>query len=94
MELTTIQISSANMREVITTLINDYIRIEKMETGLTYQQRSYFKRGQINIVTKLMGEEWDFQETGQCYFDFLKYLVDKYELSVWRINDLWAPKKK
>ena len=92
--MSTIQISSSNIREVITTLINDYIRIEKNETGLAYQQQSYFKMGQINILTKLMGEEWDFKGTGQCYYDFLNYLVEKYELSVWRINDLFEPKKK
>ncbi|MFY0521099.1 hypothetical protein ACOMCU_25225 [Lysinibacillus sp. UGB7] len=95
MEVPTIQISSANMREVITTLINGYIRIEKTETGLAYQQKSNFKMGQINIVANLMGEEWTFHETGQCYYNFLKYLVEKYELSgVWRINDLWELKKK
>ena len=94
LEVSTIQISTSNIREVITTLINDYIRIEKNETGLAYQQQSYFKMGQINIITKLMGEEWDFKGTGQCYYDFLKYLVEKYELSVWKINDLWELKKK
>lgn len=80
--------------DVITTLINEYIRIEKNETGLAYQQQSYFKMGQINIITKLMGEEWDFNGTGQCYYDFLKYLVEKYELSVLKINDLFELKKK
>lgn len=94
MEVSTIQISSSNIRDVITTLINEYIRIEKNETGLAYQQQSYFKMGQINIITKLMGEEWDFNGTGQCYFDFLKYLVEKYELSVLKINDLFELKKK
>ncbi|QPA61318.1 hypothetical protein [Lysinibacillus sphaericus] len=94
MEVTTIQISTSNIREVITTLINDYIRIEKNETGLAYQQQSNFKMGQINIITKLMDEEWDFKRTGQCYYDFLKYLVEKYELSVWRINDLFEQKEK
>lgn len=94
LEVTTIQISTSNIREVITTLINDYIRIEKNETGLAYQQQSNFKMGQINIITKLMDEEWDFKGTGQCYYDFLKYLVEKYKLSVWRINDLFEQKEK
>lgn len=89
MEVSTTQISSANLREVITALINDYIQIERMETGLVYQQKSNFKMGQINIVTKLMAEKWDFHETGQSYYDFLKYIVEKYELSgVCTVNDL------
>ncbi|WP_243292827.1 hypothetical protein [Bacillus sp. FJAT-47783] len=91
----TIQIPSTELKGIITTLINDYIRIERTETGLNYQQKSNFKRGQISIVATLMGEKWDFYETGQCYYDFLKYLVEKYELSgVSRINDLWESKKK
>jgi len=90
----TIEISSSSIRESITTLINDYIRIEKTETGLSYQQKSNYKMGQINIVIQLMGEKWDFHETGQSYYEFLKYLVEKYELSVWRINDLGELKKK
>lgn len=94
MEIPTINIPSANLKELITTLINDYIRIEKNESGLTYQQKNNFKIGQINIVTAIIGEKWDFHESGQCYYDFLKYLVEKYELSVWRINDLWELKKK
>jgi len=90
----TIEISSSNIRETITTLINDYIRIEKTETGLAYQQRSNFKMGQISIVIQLMGEKWDFHETGQSYYEFLKYLVEKYDRSVWRINDLGELKKE
>lgn len=88
-ELPTIQINSTDMKEIITTLINDYIRIEKHETGLDYQQKNNFKMGQINIVASLIGEKWDFHKTGQCYYNFLKYLVEKYKLSgVSKINDL------
>ncbi len=73
-ELPTIQINSTELKEIITTLISDYIRIEKTGTGLNYQQKINFKMGQINIIASLIGEKWDFHGTGQCYHDFLKYL--------------------
>lgn len=94
MEIPTIKISSTNLREVITTLINEYIRIEKNSTGIAYQQQINYIMGQINIIIKLMDEKWDFHESGQSYYDFLKYLVEKYNLSVWKIDDLWEQKKK
>lgn len=84
-----VQIAENDLKEVITAFINDYIRIEKNETSISYQQKQNFKRGQIDVVTSLMGEKWDFHETGQTYHEFLKYLVEKYELNgVWRIDDL------
>src|SRR5699024_3199129 len=79
-KLPTIQMNSTDLKEVITSLINDYIRIEKTETGLGYQQKQHFKMGQINIIASLIGEKWDWLETGQCYHDFLKYLISKYQL--------------
>ncbi|MCY9311678.1 hypothetical protein MOF23_22360 [Bacillus inaquosorum] len=91
----TVQIPSDDLKKFMTTLINDYIRIEITETGLNYQQKNNFKMGQISIIAMLIGETWDFHRTGQSYYDFLKYLVEKYELSgVLRINDLWEPRKK
>lgn len=88
-KIPTIQINSTELKEIITTLISDYIRIEKTETGLNYQQKINFKMGQINIIASLIGEKWDFHGTGQCYHDFLKYLFWKYKLSgVSEINDL------
>lgn len=94
MELPTLNISAEELRKVLTDVINEFIRIEKTETGLAYQQKSYFIRGQLSVTTALIQEQWDFSETGQSYYDFLKYLVEKYNLSgVWSINDLWELKK-
>lgn len=87
--LPSVQILSSDMEEVLTYLINYYIQVEKTETGQRYQKKNSFTMGQINIITSLIGEKWDYHETGQCYYDFLKYLVEKYKLSgVSRINDL------
>lgn len=91
----TLQIPSEDLKEFLTTLINDYIQVERTETGLNYQQKNNFKMGQISIVAMLIGETWNFHKTGQSYYDFLKYLVEKYELTgVLNINDLWEPKDK
>ncbi|MED2127950.1 hypothetical protein P4V88_23355 [Bacillus thuringiensis] len=56
---------------------------------LPIDNKSSFVRGQINVITTLLDETWDYKESGQSYFDFLKYLVNKYQLEgVWRIKDL------
>lgn len=90
----TIQIPSDDLKEFMSTLINDYVQIERTEAELNYQQRTNFKMGQISIVAMLIGETWDFHRTGQSYYDYLKDLVKKYELSsVSSINDLWEPRK-
>ncbi|MBR7817999.1 MULTISPECIES: hypothetical protein [Bacillus] len=89
MEIPIIKLSPDASRKFLTDAINEFIRIEKSVTGLDYQQKSSFIRGQISFITTLMGEEWSFKESGQSYFEFLKYLVNKYRLEgVWRINDL------
>ncbi|GED04214.1 hypothetical protein [Bacillus atrophaeus] len=89
MEIPTIKISPDASRKLLTDAINEFIRIEKSVTGLAYQQKSNFIRGQISLITAFIGEEWSFKETGQSYFEFLKYLVNKYRLDgVWKINDL------
>lgn len=56
----TIQIPSNDLKEFLTTLINDYIQIERTETGINYQRKNIFKIGQISIVAMLIGETWDF----------------------------------
>ncbi|MFS0815506.1 hypothetical protein ABC382_00860 [Lysinibacillus sp. 1P01SD] len=77
------------IEEALTSCINDFIRVEKTITGFEYQQESYYIRGQISILISILGEKWSFHETGQCYYAFLKYLVDKYKLEdVKEINDL------
>lgn len=87
--LPTIQINSTDLKGIITSLINEYIQNEKTEKGLDYQQKQHFKMGQISIITSLLGEKWDFHGTGQCYHNFLKHLVWKYQLNgVSKINDL------
>ncbi|AYK68261.1 hypothetical protein ABS751_10525 [Bacillus subtilis] len=89
MELPPVNISQVALRKILTDVINEFIRIEKSETGLAYQQKSFYIRGKISLITTLIDEKWSYKETGQSYFEFLKNLVDKYELDgVWRINDL------
>ncbi|MGE7828860.1 hypothetical protein [Paenibacillus sp. NPDC093718] len=81
-------ISTEAIREGLTTLINEYIRIEKSLTGLKYQQESNFVRGQIAAITSLINDTWE-RNLHQSYFVYLKYLVEKYSLQgVWRINEL------
>ncbi|MGG3102118.1 hypothetical protein ABEP12_02325 [Bacillus velezensis] len=89
MEFPPVNISQNALRKMLTDVINEFIRIEKSETGLAYQQKSFYIRGEISLITTLIDEKWNYKETGQSYFEFLKNLVDKYELNgVWRINDL------
>ncbi|MCY7883091.1 hypothetical protein MOD62_16020 [Bacillus spizizenii] len=89
MELPPVNISQVALRKMLTDVINEFIRIEKSVTGMTYQQKSYYIRGKLSLITALIEEEWNHKETGQSYFEFLKYLVDKYDLDgVWKINDL------
>ncbi len=48
-----------------------------------------FTSGETFLIATLIDEKWTYNENGQSYFEFLKYLVDKYNLDgVWRINDL------
>ena len=88
MDFPTITLSSKSIRQALTNLINEYIRIEKTETGLSYQKKTNFVRGQIALITSLIKEDWKYSETETSYYNFLKYIVEKYQLSVWKINDL------
>ncbi|MED3102053.1 hypothetical protein BTT_63940 (plasmid) [Bacillus thuringiensis serovar morrisoni str. 4AA1] len=89
MEIPEVTLSSKAIREMLTDRINEFIRIEKSENDGKYHVKSSFVRGQINVITTLLDETWDFKESGQSYFDFLKYLVSKYQLEgVWRIKEL------
>ncbi|HDR7001827.1 TPA: hypothetical protein QCW13_005066 [Bacillus cereus] len=89
MKIPEVILSSKAIREMLTERINEFIRIEKSENDGKYHVKSSFVRGQINVITTLLDETWDFKESGQSYFDFLKYLVNKYQLKgVWRIKDL------
>ncbi|AEA19294.1 MULTISPECIES: hypothetical protein [Bacillus cereus group] len=89
MEIPEVILSSKAIREMLTERINEFIRIEKSENDGKYHVKSSFVRGQINVITTLLDETWDYKESGQSYFDFLKYLVNKYQLEgVWRIKEL------
>lgn len=84
-----VRISSDAIRITLTELINEYIRIEKTESGVKYQNRSNYVRGQIDIITSLINEKWDYKVTKQSYYNYLVEIVKKYDLQgVWRINDL------
>lgn len=89
MEIPRVTLSSEVIRNALTELINEFIKIEKTETGLVYQQKSNFTRGKISVITSFINEEWNHKESGQSYYAFLRYIVVKYELSgVWKINEL------
>lgn len=89
MEFPSVNISQASLRKMLTDIINEFIRVEKSEKGLSYQQKSFYIRGKLFLIATLIDEKWTYNENGQSYFEFLKYLVDKYNLDgVWRINDL------
>lgn len=76
-------------RELLTQQINEFIRFEKNETGSECHRKSYFVRGQIKMITCLIGDERRYKETGRSDYEFLTYLVNKYELlEVYRINEL------
>ncbi|MEQ6001493.1 hypothetical protein U2I83_18630 [Bacillus amyloliquefaciens] len=89
MEFPSVNISQVALRKMLTDIINEFIRVEKSETGLSYQQKSFYIRGKLFLIAALIDEKWTYNENGQSYFEFLKYLVEKYNLDgVWRINDL------
>ncbi|MGR6017763.1 hypothetical protein ACT7CM_27315 [Bacillus paranthracis] len=89
MEIPRVILSSKAIREMLTERINEFIRIEKSKNDGRYHEKSSFVRGQINVITTFIDETWDYKESGQSYFEFLKYLVNKYQLEgVWRIKDL------
>lgn len=89
-----IRISSDAMRKMLTETINSFIRIEKSEVGLSYQQSSSYVRGQISMITALLHDTWD-RNRHSYYYLYLKYIVDKYALEgVWRINDLFDAKER
>ncbi|GAA0854023.1 hypothetical protein ABER99_20355 [Paenibacillus glucanolyticus] len=88
MDFPVITISAHATRNTLTELINEFIRIEKSTTGLEYQQRSNFVRGQIAVITSLINDIWD-RKHQQSYYAYLNYLVQKYSLQgVWRIVEL------
>lgn len=90
MEIPTVTLSSEAIRNALSELINEFIRIEKSATGVVeYQQRSNFIRGQISLITSFMVKNGTIQNQVKAILTFLKYIVNKYELSgVWRINEL------
>ncbi|MCP1181244.1 hypothetical protein NKS28_27930 [Bacillus sp. 1663tsa1] len=89
MEIPRVILSSKAIREMLTERINEFIRIEKSKNDGRYHEKSSFVRGQINVITTFIDETWDYKESGQSYFEFLKYLVNKYQLEgVWRIKDI------
>ncbi|PGZ17570.1 hypothetical protein COE43_12425 [Bacillus cereus] len=90
MECPRIILQPEAIRGILTDLISEYIRIEKNESGLSYQQKSDSVRGQILLMTSFLNEEWKWKEEHQSFYAFLQYIVNKYELiGVWRINDLF-----
>lgn len=83
-------ISPNAIRETLTHLINEFIRIEKTLSGLEYQQSSSSVRGQINLITSFIREEIAPNES---YYEHLKNLVNTYSLQgVWRVEDLKVQK--
>lgn len=66
-----------NIKEVLTDLINEYIKIEKSRSG-----SSSYVEGQISIITSLFKIKWDHQKTGQCYYDFILDLIDVFNLNI------------
>lgn len=94
MEIPKITLSPKVMREILTELINEFIRIEKSVNGETYWSKSSAIRGQITLLTSFLNEKWEYKESEQSYFEFLTYIVNKYELKgVWRIEELIETKK-
>lgn len=94
MEMPKITLSSKVMREMLTELINEFIRVEKSVNGETYWSKSSSIRGQITLLTSFLNEKWEYKESEQSYFEFLIYIVNKYELKgVWRIEELIETKK-
>lgn len=83
-----ITISADAVRGILTDLIDKFIRIEKTANGIDYQQKSNYIRGQLALIIYLLGEEPDFMKSGQSYYISLKKIVEKYDLIVWRINEL------
>ncbi|MED0952622.1 hypothetical protein P4T70_31855 [Bacillus mobilis] len=82
------------MREMLTELINEFIRIEESVNGETYWSKSSSIRGKITLLTSFLNEKWEYKESQQSYFEFLIYIVNKYELKgVWRIEELIETKK-
>lgn len=89
-----ITLSPNVMREMLTELINEFIRIEKSVNSETYWSKSSSIRGQITLLTSFLNEKWEYKESQQSYFEFLIYIVNKYELKgVWRIEELIETKK-
>lgn len=94
LEIPKITLSPKVMREILTELINEFIRIEKSVNGETYWSKSSAIRGQITLLTSFLNEKWEYKESEQSYFEFLIYIVNKYELKgVWRIEELIETKK-
>lgn len=86
MEFPTLTVDPEAIRKVLTDLINEFIRVEKSLTGLEYQQRSNFVRGQIDVITSLIEDKWDYRNC-QSYYEYLNYLVKKYLLQgVWKMQ--------
>lgn len=84
-----VRISSDAIRITLTELINEFIRIEKNERDVQHQNKSNYVRGQIDIITSIINEKWDYNVTKQSYYNYLVNLVRKYDLQgVWRINEL------
>ncbi|MEI5915068.1 hypothetical protein [Bacillus albus] len=94
MEIPGITLSPKIMREMLTELINEFIRIEKSVNGENYWPKSSAIRGQITLLTSFLDEKWEYKDSKQSYFEFLIYIVNKYELKgVWRIEELIETKK-
>ncbi|KQN96776.1 hypothetical protein [Paenibacillus sp. Leaf72] len=88
-ELPNVTIGSEAIRKTLTALINEFIRVENSETGLEYQVRSNYIRGQIDLLTTMINEKWQVKDTGQSYYEHLNTLVQVYSLmGVWQIDKL------
>ncbi|MFS0558553.1 hypothetical protein [Brevibacillus sp. 179-C9.3 HS] len=87
MDFPSVTISSDALKNALTDCVNSFIEIEKSQTGLSYQQKSNFVRGQIALLSSFLGDHWDYKSAGQSYYEFLIELVEKYSLEVEDIRE-------
>lgn len=92
MEIPEVNLSSKDIRIILNDLINEFVRVEKkVAEKYQYQSNYLYLMAQINMLTSFIGEKWDSSK--QSYYEYLKYIVKKYELTVWCIDDLFDHKQ-
>ncbi|MGG2934768.1 hypothetical protein ABEO66_11670 [Bacillus pacificus] len=69
------------IEKILTELINEFIRIEKFESGLEYRFQSKLVMDKLILITSFLNEKWKWNEEKQSFYHYLKYITSKYELS-------------